>query len=150
MTKMLLALNKLTPDAKSAERNLQAASREQDPHVRADLEADAKASQRNIANSSAQLLFALVPGTVRQLRSFRGDWNSPDGRNLILNVGYIRVGILQQIPPTPEDQDAAEIFDLHTGGFTNWNADKAASYLEELVKRSKVILPPTITSVEVQ
>jgi len=148
MSKMLVAFNALAPSISSVQRDLEAAKKERDPRVKADLEATARKTQQRIDNSSAGLFVALVPGTAKQLRSWQGDWNSPEGRMLISNAEYLRQGLLKSLQYTPEDRAAVELFSFSPGGFVNWNPEKAAHYLESLAGRTTIPGPPSWVSVE--
>jgi len=150
MSKVLATFNALAPSVSSVQRDLEAAKGERDPRVRADFVARARTTQQRIGNSSAGLFVVLVPGTAKQLRSWQGDWNSPEGRTLIINADYVRKGLLQGVEATPDDRAAGGLFSLWPGGFVNWNPEQAASYLESLAARTKIPSPPSVVSIEVK
>jgi hypothetical protein len=80
-------------------------------HAIADLEAKANVAPQRVDNASKAFLVALVPATVRQLRSWHGSWSSPEGKELIANANYLRQGLLQGLRPTAEDTAAFALFE---------------------------------------
>jgi hypothetical protein len=150
MSSVLATLNGVAPSIASAQRDLQSAKTQKDPRAKAALVERASANQQYAGDSAEGLFVALAPSMVRQIRSWKGDWNSPDGRALILNANYLRRGLLQPLQITPDDQAAAGMFSLYPGGYTKWNAEEASRYIESLAARSRIPSPPALTSVEVK
>ena len=151
LSNMLTAFSGLGPSVASLNsdvaimrRDLETAKERHDPHAIAALEAKANAAQQRVDAASKAFLVAMVPGTVRQLRSWNGSWSSPQGKELILNVFYLRGGLLQGLQQTPEDTAAAALFENVNGaGFKNWDPERAARDLETLMGRLKIPSPVT-------
>jgi len=157
MSNLLAAFSQLGPavtilhaDVATVQKDLQMAKEKHDPRAIAELEAKANAAQNRVDNVSKALLGAMVPGTVRQLRSWNGDWSSPGGRGLIANVDYLRGALLQGEPQNAEDYAASALFKNVNGTHPNWDPERAARYLEALVARLRITMPVSDLSATVQ
>jgi hypothetical protein len=137
----------LNGDVANLRRELESAKVKHDTDAIAKLDTKTDAAQRRVDTATKALLGALVPGTARLLRSWNGDWNSPEGNALLSNADYIRRGLLEGVQPTPEDTVASRLFEKNEAGFSHWDPEKAARYLESLVGRLRIVLPPTDLSV---
>lgn len=157
MSNILSAFSGLGPNISSLggdvavmRRDLETAKERRDSRAIAALESKTNAAQQRVDTASKALLGALVPGTVRLLRSWNGSWSSPEGKALISNVNYIRTGLLQGVQRTPEDAAASNLFvNVNGTGFSNWDSEQAARYLEALVGRLKITMPPSDLSFSV-
>lgn len=134
----------LNADVAVMRRDIESAKERHDPRAIAELEVKAKAAQQRVDNASKSALVALVPATLIQLRSWKGSWSSPDGKAIILNVNYLCRGLSEGLQRTPEDIDASPLFvNVNGAGFTNWDPERAAIYLESLVRRTGIPRPVT-------
>lgn len=150
LSNMLAAFSGLGPsiasvssDVQIMRRDVEMAKEKHDPHAIAELEARANAAQQRVDNASKAYLVAMVPTTVRRLRSWQGSWRSPEGEELIANADYLRRGMLAGLQLTSEDKDASVIFSNGVDGFVDWNAERAARYLEKLMSRTGIPMPIT-------
>jgi hypothetical protein len=158
MSHMLTAFSVLGPSVASLNadvaimrRDIETAKEEHNPRAIAELEAKAKAAQQRVANASKAALVAMVPSTLRQLRSWKGDWNTPEGKTLIMNTRYLCDGLLSGLQQTPNDLAAYSLFVNKNGaGLTNWDPERAALYLDALVGRVGIPGPPGDFSVTLQ
>lgn len=137
----------LNADVAIMRRDLETAKQKHDPRAIAELEARTSVAQQRVDNASKVLLIAMVPGTIRQLRSWNGSWSSTEGRALIDNADYLRRALLQGLQETPEDVAASILF---VNIPTNWDAERAARYLEGFIRRLNITLPVTNFSATVQ
>jgi hypothetical protein len=152
----------LNSDVAVMRKDLEMAKGKPDPHAIAELEARANVAQQRVDNASKAYLVALVPTTVRQLRSWHGSWSSPEGKELIASADSLRQGLLQGLRPTPEDTAASALFENRASGYgvggygaggfggsgyVNWDPERAARYLEALMMRTGIPLPPSELSV---
>lgn len=137
----------LNSDVAIMRRELETAKQTHDPRAIAAFEAKTNAAQQRVDNASKAFLVAMVPGTIRQLRSWNGSWSSPEGRALIENADYLRRGLLQGLQQTPEDVAASPLF---VNIPMNWDSERAARYLEGFIRRLNITMPVTNLSVTVQ
>jgi hypothetical protein len=141
----------LNADVATMRRDIESGKERHDPRAIAELEAKATVAQQRVANASKAALVGMVPSTLGQLRSWKGDWNTPEGKTLIMNTRYLCDGLLSGLQQTPEDRAAYSLFSSENGGsFTNWDPERAARYLEALVGRVGIPGPPGNFSVTLQ
>jgi hypothetical protein len=141
----------INSDLASVQKNLESAKRAGDPRAIAEIEEKVEKARRNAEWASKRYLVAMVPGTVRELRSWHGSWDRPEGEGLISEANSLRSGLLEGMELTTDDRAASNFFgDRDATGARKWDTEKAARYLEALTYRIGIPQPVTALTATTQ